>query len=256
MTMRRRRIAVIEPVTLGAALIAGLLGSGHCVGMCGPLAAVAGASGNGHAVRHALVYNTARIISYCAIGALFGGLGYAIGSAADIARWSQIIRIAMSAVLLLIGLQLLLPRTRFNPFERVGARFWQRIAPFARRLKPGERTSHLFALGLLWGWLPCGLVYSLLALAAVSGSAASGAATMAAFGVGTLPAMIGIGISGRGLAALRRPAMRKVLGVALIVSGIWVAAMPASRLLAPDAMHHGTHMSDAASHEATPARAH
>ena len=61
---------------------------------------------------------------------------------------------------------------------------------------------------------------------------------MAAFGLGTLPAMIGIGVSGRGLAALRRPAMRKLLGVTLIVSAFWVAAMPASRLLAPDAMQH------------------
>ena len=238
---RRPETGMVEPITLGAAFAAGLLGSGHCVGMCGPIAAIAGAGSNGQPARSALIYNAARIVSYCVVGALFGGLGYAIGSAADIARWSQIVRIAMSAVLVLVGLQLLLPRSRINPLERIGARFWQRIAPLARRLKPGERKSHLFALGLLWGWLPCGLVYSLLALAAVSGSAASGAATMAAFGLGTLPAMIGIGVSGRGLAALRRPAMRKLLGVTLIVGALWVAAMPASRLLAPDAMPDHAH---------------
>lgn len=233
---------MVEPVTLGAAFAAGLLGSGHCIGMCGPIAALAGAGRDGRPLRSAAVYNAARLLSYCVIGAVFGALGYAIGSAADVGRWAQISRIAMSVVLLLIGLQLLLPRARLNPLERIGASFWRRIAPLARRLRPGDRASHLFALGLLWGWLPCGLVYSLLALAAVSGSAVSGAATMAAFGAGTLPAMIGIGVSGRALATLRRPGARRLLGAALIVSGIWIAALPLTRFVTPnDAGHHAQH---------------
>lgn len=242
--------AVVDPIPLGAALVAGLLGSGHCVGMCGPVAALAGARRNGRPVRNAAVYNAARILSYCAVGAVFGSLGHAIGSAADIAHWALVTRSAMGAILLLIGLQLLLPRSRLNPLERIGARFWQRVAPLARRLRPGEHASHLFALGLLWGWLPCGLVYSLLALAAVSGSAVSGAATMAAFGLGTLPAMIGIGVSGRALAALRRPRMRRILGVALVLGAVWIVSMPLGRLVAPGDSHSHQHAA-ASSHNAS-----
>lgn len=230
---------LIEPITLVAALLAGLLGSGHCLGMCGPIAALAGRSGNRKPFGRSLLYNAGRLISYASIGALFGGLGYAFGTAAQVTQWSLILRVGLGVVLVMIGLQLALPRLRANPLtrlmEKLGARFWRWIAPLAQRLRPAENGRHLFALGLLWGWLPCGLVYSMLALAAVSGSAANGAATMIAFGVGTLPAMVGVGvasgIAGSGLSALRRPVVRRLLGAAVIVSGIWIAAMPMQHAL-------------------------
>lgn len=245
---------IILPITLGAALLAGLLGSGHCLGMCGPIAALPGAALPGpgvskpmrRQVSRTLLYNSGRLLSYATIGALFGGLGRALGSAALIAQWALVLRVGMGIILLLIGLQIVLPRLRANPLSRsmewIGSHFWRRLAPIARRLQPGERTSHLFALGLLWGWLPCGLVYSMLALAAVSGSAINGATTMIAFGIGTLPALVGIGVASRGMSILRRPNTQRVVGAALIASGLWIAAMPLQHsLMMPGShQHHAT----------------
>ena len=173
-----------------------------------------------------MTYNVARLVSYSALGAAFGGLGYALGSAAQIAQWSLILRVGLGLVMLAIGLRLLLARRGVSAFERAGGVLWRRLAPLVLRLDPRHRSLDRIALGLIWGFLPCGMVYSMLAVAALSGSATSGAATMFAFGMGTLPAMAGLSLSGLGLGFLRAPRARRGLGAALMLSGLWMAALP------------------------------
>ncbi len=213
-------------LAIGAALATGFMASGHCVGMCGPMAALGVAQSQQHRVRRAAVYNAARLLSYATVGTAFGALGLALGSATDMAMWSFYLRVALGAVMLLIGLRLLLARRGASVFERAGGVLWRRIAPLTRHLDPARRTRDLFVLGLLWGYLPCGMVYSMLAVAALSGTAAGGAATMLAFGVGTLPAMLGLSLAGSRLAFLRQPGAARGLGAVLVLSGLWMAALP------------------------------
>lgn len=228
-------------VTASAALLAGFMASGHCVGMCGPMAAL-GASGlQQNRIRRAVAYNVARLLSYVTVGALFGGLGLVLGSAAGIATWSYFLRVALGAIMLMIGLRLLLARRGTSAFERAGGAVWRRLAPLTQHLDPANRTRDLFALGFLWGFLPCGMVYSMLAVAALSGSAVNGAFTMLAFGVGTLPSMIGLSLAGVRLGALRSQKATRALGAALMLSGLWMAAMPLYHGLPTDGGNHQHH---------------
>lgn len=216
-----------EPVALGAALLAGLLGSGHCVGMCGPMATLPRYEGAGRTAGM-VVYNTGRLASYALAGALAGGLGAGLGEVLNIAAWADLIRVVLGAVVALLGLQLLLPRFRYNPItaagQRLGALVWPRLAPIALKLRGRRGLTPLFSLGVLWGWLPCGLVYSLLAAAAASGGALAGAGVLGAFWLGTLPAMLGLSLAS---APIRKKlTVRPVMGAALLVSGLWISAMP------------------------------
>lgn len=238
---------MIETMTLTAALAMGFMASGHCVGMCGPLAALGVAADSQQRVRRATIYNVARLVSYASMGALFGGLGDWFGSAMHIAQWSGVLRIGLGVVMLVIGARLLLQRQGQSGFEKAGALLWRRIAPFARRLDPANRTRDLAILGLMWGYLPCGMVYSMLAVAALSGGALTGSGTMFAFGIGTLPAMLGLSLAGSRVSTLRTGKARRGLGAVLVLSGLWVAAMPTNQMLnsfqeAPSGhSHHAMH---------------
>lgn len=233
---------MMETVTLTAAALAGLMASGHCLGMCGPMTALAASRPDQPRATRAVLYNAGRLLSYALIGALFGGLGYSLGSAAGIAKWALVLRVGLGAVLLVIGTRMLLQRGGASAFEKMGARLWRKLAPLTRGLDPANRTRDLFFMGLLWGWLPCGIVYSMLAVAALSGGTVQGAATMLAFGIGTLPSMLGLSLLGTGLGFLRTSAARRGLGAVLMISGVWMAAMPLSHTLSmnnTDAdMHH------------------
>lgn len=235
-----------ESMTAGAALLTGLMASGHCLGMCGPMAALGASSDGSQRGRRSLLYNTGRMMSYTAMGATFGYLGFALGDVAGIAHWSGMLRLALGGILLLIGLQLLRRRPGVSVFERVGARLWAQLTPLTHRLRPAENHRDLFVLGLLWGWLPCGMVYSMLAVSAVSGGALQGASIMLAFGTGTLPAMLGVSLAGSRLRGLGTMASRRALGAALIVGGIWLAMMPLYHALPSNhpgapAHHHALH---------------
>ncbi len=248
-----------EPLTIGAALVAGLVGSGHCLGMCGPLAALAGLrrEGRGAAAVSALTHNLGRLLSYALLGALVGALGMAAGSLAPVAAAGPALRIALGVVLVLLGVQLVAPGFRLNPLDLVGRKLgvplWRRLQPLTLRLNQRKGVAANLARGMLWGWLPCGLVYSLLALAAVSGTAGSGALVMVAFGVGTLPAMLGVGLLGSPFAGLSKARLKPLMGAMMIASGFAVSAMPVMHLSgAHDHSHHAQHapQSDEAGEEA------
>lgn len=115
--------------------------------------------------------------------------------------------------------------------EAAGLPLWRRIEPLARRLLPVDSTAKAFGAGVAWGWIPCGLVYSMLVLAAASGSAAGGALVMALFGLGTLPNLLAAGMAAQRLVALRRaPWVRRIAGVLIIGLGIvGIARIPGLR---------------------------
>jgi sulfite exporter TauE/SafE len=220
---------------VGAALVMGVLGSPHCVGMCGGLAtALAPAHGySAHLGNGAggsllpLWLATGRIATYAALGALVGGAGGLLSSGFDGAL-VPLLRGALGLLLVSIGLSVAGWRPRSIAWlESLGAIVWRRLTPMGSRLLPADTAGRALAAGALWGLLPCGLVYAALAAAAVSGSATIGASWMASFGLGTVPAVAGAGWLARGMRArLSGLGARRSAGAILIASGIWTAAMP------------------------------
>jgi len=212
------------------ALVAGLFGSAHCVAMCGGIAAALGtARGSDPRRTRPLLYQLGRITSYACAGALAGTLGAATGAVLAVDGWSELLRFATAVVVIIIGLDIALganARARWlRAPERLGATLWRRLAPAATRLIPERPAARALMLGLLWGWLPCGLVYSVLLAAAVSGGALQGAALMFAFGLGTLPAMLGLSYAGARVPH-PRGAVARVLGAVIVACGLWTAALP------------------------------
>lgn len=220
---------------LAAALLAGLVGSVHCFGMCGGIAGALGMAAGGRGV-YAVAYSTGRIASYAVAGAMAGAIGAGLAGLAGVGIW---LRLLMGTVLVLLGLQVALNLKLLAPLEAAGAILWRRLAPAARHLLPPRHAGQALALGALWGWLPCGLVYGMLGAAAGSGGALEGATFMAVFGLGTAPAMVGLAwASGRGGQWLTR-SRRRAMGWLLVAFGAWTAATPVAQLLGGG--EHGGH---------------
>lgn len=216
---------------LTAAFVTGFLGSAHCFGMCGGISGLFAMNASVRSLRHqvprAIAYNVGRILSYAFLGSAVALLGKgAVGAIPDLAAP---VRLASGVLIILVGLQLAFNWRILAPLETAGARVWQRIAPAARGLVPVETNVQALGLGLIWGWLPCGLVYSVLLLAATTTEPASGALVMTAFGLGTMPAMIATGLSASKLAQFM--SRRRVgVGLLIILLGIATIAMPVMKL--------------------------
>jgi len=221
---------MIEPglwPLLAAAATLGLGGSVHCVAMCGGIAAAAGSRAQGHgAAQSGVLFNVGRVASYVGLGLLIGAIvGTAIGAVS--ARPMALALRGLAALLMLVlGLQLLTGRDWLG-LERLGARVWRRIQPLTGSALQLPGPARYFTLGILWGFLPCGLVYAALTLAATSGSASGGALTMLAFGAGTLPSMVATTLAGS--AVMRRLGgrhTRQVAGGLMIIFAVWTAFGP------------------------------
>ena len=224
---------MIDGVAMSAALVAGLIGSAHCFGMCGGIAGAMGMAAAQNGVRggrlglHATLYNVGRITSYVVAGVIVGLLGSALGDMIDLPSWSLWLRGITGLVLVLLGLQIAFGWRLLTFLERGGARLWRRLSPLAGRLLGKRGAINALGLGMLWGWLPCGLSYSMLLVAATTGTAVGGGAIMLAFGLGTLPSMIGASYAGGrigGLPGGRRT--RVIAGLLIALMGIWTAAVP------------------------------
>jgi len=197
-----------EPPYL-ALLLIGLLGGTHCIGMCGGIVGALSMGGPARLSLH-LAYNLGRVTSYATAGAIAGALGQA-GMALS-GQWPLRSALYVLANLMLVALGLyLMGVTRALAFsERAGQQLWRHLQPLSRRYLPARTAAQAFPLGLLWGWLPCGLVYSALATALTSGSAWHGAGLMLAFGVGTLPNLLLAGLLAARLQAYaRQPVVRR-----------------------------------------------
>ncbi len=247
----------MHTIALLPVFLIGLLGSVHCVGMCGgivgalssvsvlapprrfPVAVVAAtpmfvlADVVDAGVR-ALAYNTGRIGSYAIAGAIAGG---AAGGAATLSGLSALqaggYRLA-NLMLVALGLYLAGAWHGLARLECVGQLLWRRLQPLTKRIMPLDRWWKVLALGGLWGWLPCGMVYGVLVTAMLSGSAASGAAVMVAFGLGTLPMLLTMGLLGQQMRAWsRRRAVRLAGGLVVLVFGLLGLMRAAGGLPAP-----------------------
>jgi sulfite exporter TauE/SafE len=210
--------------TLLLALGTGLLSTLHCWGMCGSLIAAlhsgAPAAGLPASARHRLtaLYHGGRIACYSMMGAA-GGSVLPLPVSANATAY-RVLQSLAALALVLAGLRLAGWR-RGSWLEALGLRLWRYIAPLTRRLWPIDRPWRALLSGLLWGLLPCGLVYAMLPVAAATGSAANGALTLLAFGLGTLPGMLGASLLANRLTpALSQRGVRRTAGAALVVTAL------------------------------------
>lgn len=181
-----------------AALLIGLLGAGHCLGMCSGIASAITFSTSSSqnkmtAFISLLLYNLGRVSSYSLAGAIFAGSSSAL--IIFFGGKEALIYLRIFAAILMLLLALYISRLWFGllVLEKAGQFVWQFIKPVAQYFLPLKHPLFAFPLGFLWGWLPCGLVYSTLSWAASSGSMENGALIMLGFGLGTLPAMLTVG---------------------------------------------------------------
>jgi len=229
---------VTVEVNFLAALMLGLLGSVHCVGMCG---GIAGALAAGTAARSqtrqrmlVLSYNVGRILSYMIAGALAGGFGGVAFYAIWPGQGARVGMLVAAVFMIALGLYLSGWWRVLTLVEQAGAVIWRRLEPAARRFLPVRRIPQALLVGAVWGWLPCGLVYSALTWSLASGSVTSGAILMGAFGIGTLPTVLAMGFGARWLARVcARPAVRRGAGLVLIAMGVYAiwAAMTGAHSL-------------------------
>jgi sulfite exporter TauE/SafE len=211
--------------SLITAFLVGLLGGVHCVAMCGGIVGTL-TMGLPGSVRGSLAaqlpfqlaYNAGRVAGYTLAGALMGALGTLMVQALPLQQAQRALFGVAAAFMIALGLYLGGWWRGLTWVERAGVPLWRRVEPLGRRLLPVRNTRQALALGLVWAWLPCGLVYSVLIWSVSAGSAGRGAALMFAFGLGTLPNLLGISLLA-GVAArfgehawLRRMAGLLVLG--------------------------------------------
>ncbi len=210
-----------------SALILGLLGGGHCLGMCGGLMGALTLAippeQRGRRLQLLLAYNLGRILSYASAGLLFGLAGWAVASSPA----AMLLRIVAGLLLISMGLYLGGWWSGLTRIEALGRGLWRHIQPVASRLLPVSSLPRALLLGALWGWLPCGLVYSTLLWAASQGDALDSGLLMLAFGLGTWPVLLATGMAAERLTALlRRRGVRMAGGLLVILFGLWTLPGP------------------------------
>lgn len=215
-----------------SAFAAGLLGGVHCVGMCGGVVGAMtfglpeSARRSGRLLLFLGGYNVGRIASYTLAGLLVGGIGGVAVDLVSLRHASVILLVLAGAFMMLLGLYLAGWWRGLAQLERAGGLLWRRIEPLARRLMIVRRPLQTLPMGLVWGWLPCGLVYSALILALTAGGALEGALVMLSFGLGTLPNLMLIGVFAAQLTRFTRdPRVRVMAGVIVMGFGLYYLGM-------------------------------
>lgn len=183
--------------SLAAALLAGLLGGGHCVGMCGGIvgAVTMTLPGSKPKLPFVLAYNLGRIGSYGVAGGIAGAVGASSFFLDHVLPVEKVLYALASLMLVLLGFYLAGIWRVLTRLEALGGRLWQHLQPYSKRLLPVRTLPQSLMLGVLWGWLPCGLVYSVLVAAVATGSPVQGGLLMLAFGLGTLPTLLAMGMA-------------------------------------------------------------
>ncbi len=238
-------------IDLFSAFVIGLLGSGHCLGMCGGISTILTSAlpqqqtsiqkhpqnllhnnrVNNNRVKNnllenrqrttlVLLYHIGRIFSYGLIGAIVGYTGSI--AAKNIGLPLVALRLVAAFFLILLGLYLGQWLMLLTKVEALGKKLWQLISPLSKKLIPVDSPTKALGLGVLWGWLPCGLVYSTLAWSLASGSLLSGMLIMIFFGLGTLPALLSMSLGFFSFKNLfSNAAFRKFLAISLIIYGVY-----------------------------------
>lgn len=209
----------------------GLLGSVHCVGMCGGIAGLLGSqlspgkASVKHSFVYSLLYNLGRITSYMVAGVLIAGLGLITAHAGHSAGIPNVSRVIIGVLTLFFGLYLMGWTVFLSPLEKAGSLIWRCIEPTASKLLPVQTPAQALVLGLLWGWLPCGMVYVALSWSVTTAEPLRGGLLMAAFGIGTLPAMLAMGVTGTQLRkVLASQPLRTVIGILVMIYGLYLVA--------------------------------
>lgn len=221
-----------------SAMVLGLLGGGHCLGMCGglmgALTLAIPVEQRRRRLELLLAYNLGRILSYGCAGLLLGLGGWALANSPA----AMLLRIVAGLLLICMGLYLGGWWSGLTRIEALGRGLWRYIQPLAKRLLPVTSLPRALLLGALWGWLPCGLVYSTLLWAASQGSAIDSALLMLTFGLGTLPVLIASGLAAQRLnQLLRQRSVRMAGGLLVIVFGLWTLPGPHQAWLMGHASH-------------------
>ncbi|GLO60966.1 cytochrome biogenesis protein [Vibrio sp. MACH09] len=207
-------------IDLIGALFVGFLGSAHCVGMCGGIASAMSINITAKSDRllTILCYNFGRLSSYTLAGFVVGG---AISSASSLVTDYSVLnwlRFLSAFVMIVLALHIGKWWQGIIYIEKLGQWLWRFINPIATKLLPLSSPFQALPLGFLWGWLPCGLVYSALTWAAVSGSGINGSLTMLAFGIGTLPSMLLVGISAEYVNRVKTSTVFRQIGAMLLLA--------------------------------------
>jgi sulfite exporter TauE/SafE len=221
-------------LVLGSAALSGLMGAAHCAAMCGGIATGFSVRNTQDGWLQALQPNIGRVLGYGIAGAVAGGIGHGIVSAAGMSWLTQAMRTAVGLVLVVAALRLLDTRGSIAFLAAPGRLAARWLKPLWRVARPGDRGARRLFAGLLWGWLPCGLSSTVLFAAWLQASALQGAATMLAFGLGTLPMMVPLTWSGARVGQLlQRRGWRTAAALLVLLAGLttilapWLAGMPA-----------------------------
>lgn len=210
-------------LSLTAAFLVGLLGGGHCVGMCGGIVGAVTMTLPGSKPKwpFLLSYNLGRIGSYTLAGVVAGGIGASSFFLEQVLPIEKVLYALASLMLVLLGLYLAGIWRVLTRLEAVGGKLWQHIQPYSRRLLPVRTIAQSLLLGMLWGWLPCGLVYSVLVAAIATANPLQGGLLMLAFGLGTLPTLLAMGMAAVRLKSLlQNPWFRRLSGLAIAGFGL------------------------------------
>lgn len=204
----------------------GFLGSLHCLGMCGGIsgALAMGMKSNNNSrqlILYNLCFNLGRVSTYALLGVvagIFGVLLYkALGPVGGL-----VFRSISGIILILLGLHLCGIKSGLGHLEKVGARFWGLLNPLVKKLIPTTSAWKAYIVGLFWGGLPCGLVYSTLIYAITQGAWNVSALLMVCFGLGTIPAMFSTTLLFRkGVIHFSPKSLNRIGGCLIIIFGIW-----------------------------------
>ena len=210
-----------------SALVLGLLGGGHCLGMCGGLMGALTLAippeQRQRRLRLLIAYNLGRVLSYAVAGLLLGLAGWAVAGSA----LADGLRTFAGLLLIAMGLYLAGWWSGLTHIETLGRGLWKHVQPLTRRFMPVTSAPRALLLGALWGWLPCGLVYSTLLWASSQGNALTSATLMFVFGLGTWPVLIASGLAAERLTYwLRQRSIRITGGLLVITFGVWTLPGP------------------------------
>ena len=223
-----------DPVTLTSAFLLGLFSTLHCIGMCGGIIGALSLSlpievrnSKPKLFTFVLTYNIGRIISYSVAGLIAGWAGTSVLQSAGFDQGHAILRSIGVIMMVAIGLYLTGWLPQLASVEKIGIPIWKRLEPIGRKLVPVATIPKALAYGLIWGWLPCGLVYFVLIWALTAGDAISGALTMLAFGLGTLPTLITAGFMTSWITRFAHSTRaRQVVGLLIVAMAIGSLFIP------------------------------
>lgn len=206
-----------------AALLIGFVSAGHCIGMCGGVVSVFSTNlplhhrmSTRHKILYILSYNVGRILSYMSAGALIGYSVNYFAIKSSILLYT--VQIFAGTMLIIIGLYLGNWLNLINKTELIGKYLWPFISPISKKFIPFKSPISALPFGMIWGWLPCGLVYSMLTWSAASGSALNGSLIMLGFGLGTLPVMLSLGYFSQHINSFINKPIVRIIGALMIIS--------------------------------------